>query len=121
MPKLIGSPTQIASVGSMPKLSDEHIGLVNTGDSKISITLMHSPAGWEGVGRTAEFHEYKVVFKGLVRVTSPTGDMDVEAGQAVHVQPGEWVRFSTPSADGADYITVCAPAFSLAEVTRDRE
>ena len=119
MPKLIGSPTQIATVGSLPKFSDEYVGLVNTGDAKLSITLMHSPPHWEGIGRTADFHEFKVVLKGMVRVTSPDGDIDVEAGQAVHVEPGEWVRFSTPSADGAEYMTVCMPAFSLAALKRD--
>jgi quercetin dioxygenase-like cupin family protein len=121
MPKLIGSPTAIAAVGSLPKFSDEYVGLVNTGDSKISITLMKSPPGWEGIGRTANFHEYKVVFKGLVRVTTPEGDIDVAAGQAVHVEPGEWVRYSTPSVDGAEYVTVCLPAFSRAEMERDAE
>jgi mannose-6-phosphate isomerase-like protein (cupin superfamily) len=120
MPKLIGSPTQIATVGSLPKFSDEYVGLVNTGDSKLSITLMHSPPGWEGIGRTAHFHEYKVVFRGVVHVTSPDGDIDVGAGQAVHVGPGEWVRYSTPTVDGAEYITVCTPAFSLAAVKREQ-
>jgi mannose-6-phosphate isomerase-like protein (cupin superfamily) len=119
MPKLIGSPTQIATVGSLPKFSDEYVGLVNTGNSKVSITHMHSPPRWEGVGRTALFHEFKVVFKGSIHVTSPAGDIDVAAGQAVHVEPGEWVRFSTPSEEGADYITVCTPAFSRAAVRRD--
>jgi hypothetical protein len=119
MPKLIGSPTPIATVGNLPKFSDEYVGLVNTGDAKLSITLMHSPPRWEGIGRTADFHEFKVVFKGMLRVTSPDGDIDVEAGQAVHVEPGEWVRLSTPSADGAEYVTVCMPAFSLAALARD--
>jgi mannose-6-phosphate isomerase-like protein (cupin superfamily) len=120
MPKLIGSPTQIATVGSLPKFSDEYVGLVNTGDSKVSITWMRSPAGWEGIGRTAEFHEYKIVLRGSVRVTSPEGEVDVARGQAVHVEPGEWVRYSTPSAEGADYVTVCTPAFSRALVQRDQ-
>jgi mannose-6-phosphate isomerase-like protein (cupin superfamily) len=119
MPKLIGSPTPIATVGNLPKCSDEYVGLVNTGDSKLSITLMHSPPRWEGIGRTADFHEFEVVLKGMLRVTSPEGDIDVEAGQAVHVEPGEWVRLSTPSADGAEYVTVCMPAFSLAALARD--
>jgi hypothetical protein len=120
MPKLIGSPTQIAIVGNLPKFSDEYVGLVNTGDAKVSITLMHSPPGWGGVGRTAQIHEYKVVFKGMVRVTSPEGSLDVEAGQAVHVAPGEWVTYSTPSEAGAEYVTVCTPAFSRALVKRDQ-
>ena len=119
MPKLIGSPTEIAAVGNLPKCSDEYVGLVNTGDAKLSIALMHSPPHWEGIGRTADFHEFDVVLKGMVRVTSPEGDLDVESGQAVHVEPGEWVRFSTPSAEGAEYVTVCMPAFSLAALTRD--
>jgi quercetin dioxygenase-like cupin family protein len=79
---------------------------------------MHSPPGWEGIGRTADFHEFKVVLKGKVRVCNPDGDLDVEAGQAVHVAPGEWVRYSTPT-EGAEYITVCTPAFSRAAVKRD--
>jgi quercetin dioxygenase-like cupin family protein len=119
MPKLIGSPTAIDTVGNLPKLSDEYVGLVNTGDAKVSITLMHSPPGWEGVGRTATFHEFKVVSKGTLRVTHPDGDLDIQAGQAVHVEPGEWVRYATPTADGAEYITVCTPAFSRAAVHRD--
>jgi mannose-6-phosphate isomerase-like protein (cupin superfamily) len=119
MPKLIGSPTQIGAVGNLPNFSDEYVGLENTGDAKLSITLMHSPPHWEGIGRTAHFHEFKVVLKGMVRVTSPEGYIDVEAGQAVHMEPGEWVRVSTPSADGAEYVTVCMPAFSLAALKRD--
>jgi len=100
-------------------MSDEYVGLVNTGNAKVSITLMHSPPGWVGIGRTANFHEFKVVTKGAVRVTHPDGDLDIEAGQAVHVEPGEWVRYSTPQ--GADYVTVCTPAFSRAAVERDSE
>jgi mannose-6-phosphate isomerase-like protein (cupin superfamily) len=119
MPTLIGSPTAIDTVGSLPKWSDEYVGLVNTGDAKVSITLMRSPPGWEGVGRTAQFHEFKVVLKGTLTVTHADGGLDIQTGQAVHVEPGEWVRFSTPSVDGAEYITVCTPAFSRAAVRRD--
>jgi mannose-6-phosphate isomerase-like protein (cupin superfamily) len=119
MPQTIGSPTAIATVGNLPKMSDEYVGLVNTGNAKVSITLMHSPPGWVGIGRTAQFHEFKVVVKGTVRVTHPDGDLDIEAGQAVHVEPGEWVRYSTPTPEGADYVTVCTPAFSRAAVQRD--
>ena len=47
--------------------------------------------------------------------------MTVEAGQAVHARPGEWVRYSTPGPDGADYVSVCLPAFTLATVHRDED
>jgi mannose-6-phosphate isomerase-like protein (cupin superfamily) len=119
MPELIGSPTPISSVGNIPKLCDEFVGLVNTGDSKISITLVHSPAGWEGVNQYGEYHEYRVVLKGMLRVEHPGGAIDVEAGQALSVKPLELVRFSTPREGGAEYINVCMPAFSRAIVHRE--
>lgn len=45
--------------------------------------------------------------------------MDVHAGQAVLAARGEWVRYSTPDAEGAEYIAVCVPAFSMETVHRD--
>jgi hypothetical protein len=46
--------------------------------------------------------------------------MDVTAGQAVIVHGGEWVQYSTPGEDGAEYIAVCLPAFSMETVHRDQ-
>jgi hypothetical protein len=34
---------------------------------------------------------------------------------------GEWVRYSTPEADGAEYVAVCLPAFSPDTVHRDED
>jgi mannose-6-phosphate isomerase-like protein (cupin superfamily) len=119
MPELIASPTPISSVGNIPKLCDEFVGLVNTGESRISITVVRSPAGWEGTDQYGEYHEYRLVLKGMLRVEHAEGTIDVEAGQALYVKPLEWVRFSTPREGGADYINVCTPAFSRALVHRD--
>jgi mannose-6-phosphate isomerase-like protein (cupin superfamily) len=119
MPKLIASPTPISCVGNMTKIADEFVGMVNTSESKISITLVRSPAGWEGVGQYADYHEYRVVHKGLLRVEHAEGTVDVEAGQGLDIEAGEWVRFSTPGETGAEYFTVCLPAFTLARVHRD--
>ncbi len=120
MPELIGSPTQIDSVGNKTKLCDEYVGLVNTGESKVSITVVHSPIGWEGIGQWADYDEYRIVLKGMLRVEHAGGTLEVRATQALHVKPGEWVRFSTPGEGGADYINVCLPAFSLATVHREK-
>lgn len=120
MPELIGSPTPISSVGNKPKLCDEFVGLVNTGESKISITMVHSPAGWEGVNQYGEYDEYRVVVRGMLHVEHAAGTIEVEAGQALHVKPLEWVRFSTPREGGADYINVCTPAFSRAILHREK-
>jgi mannose-6-phosphate isomerase-like protein (cupin superfamily) len=120
MPTLIASPTPIASVGNKPKLCDEYVGLVNTGNPRISITLVRSPAGWEGTAQYGEYDEYRLVLKGMLRVEHSGGTMDVEAGQALHVEPREWVRFSTPHEAGADYINVCMPAFSRAIIHREK-
>jgi quercetin dioxygenase-like cupin family protein len=118
MPNLIASPTPIASVGNLTKVADEYVGLTNNGDPKVSISHVRSPAGWEGVWQYSDYHEYRVVLKGLVRVDFSDGTMDVQAGQALDVHPREWVRYSTP--DEAEYISVCLPAFSRASVHRDK-
>ena len=119
MPELIGSPVRIEAVGNKPKLVDEYFGLVNTGDAKVSIAHMRSPGGWQEPGQRPEFEEFTLVLKGMLRVEHEGGTMDVGPGQAVRTRPGEWVRYSTPLEEGAEYIAVCLPAFSPATVRRD--
>ncbi len=119
MPTLIASPTPILSVGNVTKYANEYVGLVNTGEAKVSITLVHSPAGWVGVGQYADYREYRLVLSGCLQVEYEDGSMNVLAGQAIDVESGEWVRYSTPDENGADYVTVCIPAFSKASVHRD--
>jgi mannose-6-phosphate isomerase-like protein (cupin superfamily) len=118
MPILIASPTPIDSVGNKPKLCDEFVGLVNTGESKLSLTVVRSPKGWEGVSQWADYDEYRIVLGGSLHVDYAGGAMDVNAGQGLHVKPAEWVRFSTPGEEGAEYINVCTPAFSAKTVHR---
>ena len=120
MPTLIAQPTRIAAAGTKPKLIDEYIGRVNSNDSAVSVAHMRSPQGWLEPGQTPEFDEFTVVLKGLLRVTSKSGDLDVRAGQAVVTHAGEWVQYSTPDPEGAEYIAVCLPAFSMDTVHRDR-
>jgi hypothetical protein len=120
MPKLIGSPTPIASVGNIPKFADEYVGLTNTGDTKVSITRVQSPGGWIGVWQYSDYREYRLVLTGLLRVEHADGSLDVQAGQGLDVKPGEEVRYATPDEGGADYVTVCLPAFSRARVHREK-
>ena len=119
MPTLIAQPTRIHAAGNKPKLIDEYIGRVNTRNSNISVALMHSPAGWIEPGQTPEFDEFTVVVNGMLRVTHKQGFIDVKAGQAVIAHAGEWVQYSTPEADGAQYLAICLPAFSMETVHRD--
>jgi quercetin dioxygenase-like cupin family protein len=119
MPKLIEKPTRITAAGNKPKLIDEYVGRVNSGDEVASVAHMRSPGGWVEPGQRPEFRELTVVLKGLLRVESEGGALDVAAGQGVITEPGEWVRYSTPSDDGAEYIAVCLPAFSPGTVHRD--
>jgi mannose-6-phosphate isomerase-like protein (cupin superfamily) len=120
MPNLIERPTVIAPAGNKPKQIQEFAGLVNSGHSGVSVARMISPPGWEEPGQRPEFEEITVVLKGMLRVEHETGVIEVRAGQAVATAPGEWVRYSTPDADGAEYIAVCLPAFSPATVHRDQ-
>jgi mannose-6-phosphate isomerase-like protein (cupin superfamily) len=119
MPNLIASPTRIEAAGNKPKLIDEFVGAVNTAESRLSVARMQSPGGWLEPGQRPEFDEFTVVLKGMLRVEHEGGVMDVHAGQAVHTTAGEWIRYSTPRDDGAEYIAICLPAFSPATVHRD--
>ncbi len=119
MPTLIEKPTRITSAGNKPKLIDEYIGRVNSNHTGISIAHMRSPGGWVEPGQTPEFEEYTVVLKGTLRVEHKDGTLDVAAGQGVVTHAGEWVRYSTPGDDGAEYIAVCVPAFEMDTVHRD--
>jgi mannose-6-phosphate isomerase-like protein (cupin superfamily) len=119
MPNLISQPTRIKAAGTKPKLIDEYIGRVNTQNYGVSVAHMRSPGGWQEPGQEPEFDEFSVVLKGLLRVEHRGGSIDVKAGQAVIAHKGEWVRYSTPEPDGAEYIAVCLPAFSMETVHRD--
>jgi len=119
MPTLIAQPTRIQAAGNKPKLIDEYIGRVNSKTSAASVAHMRSPQGWVEPGQTPEFKEFTIVLKGMLRVEHEGGSLDVRAGQAVVSHPGEWVRYSTPEADGAEYIAICLPAFSMETVHRD--
>ena len=119
MPKLIPSPTRIAAAGTKPKIIEEYFGRVNSADEQVSIAHMRSPSGWGEPGQTPEFDEYTVVLRGQLRVAHRDGTLDVKTGQAVFTRAGEWVQYSTPGPDGAEYIAVCLPAFSPQSVHRD--
>ena len=119
MPTFISQPTRIQSAGNKPKLIDEYIGRVNSKTSAASVAHMRSPQGWLEPGQTPEFDEFTIVLKGMLRVDHKEGSIDVGAGQAVVVRAGEWVRYSTPNEEGAEYIAVCLPAFSMETVHRD--
>ena len=119
IPTLIGKPARVASAGNKPKLIDEYVGRVNSETEEVSVAHMHSPGGWIEPGQTPDFEEYTVVLKGVLRVEYQGGSMDIQAGQAVIAPRGEWVRYSTPDPDGAEYITVCRPAFTLDGAHRD--
>jgi mannose-6-phosphate isomerase-like protein (cupin superfamily) len=119
MPELIAAPTRVEAAGNKPKLIDEYVGRVNSKTSDLSVAHMRSPGGWVEPGQTPEFDEFTVVLEGKLHVTSRDGELDVRAGQAVIVRRGEWVQYSTPDPEGAQYIAVCLPAFSPATVHRD--
>jgi len=119
VPTLIPAATRMATAGNGPKLIDEYFGRVNSAHEHVSIAHMRSPGGWQEPGQKPEFDEFTVVLNGTLRVEHATGSIDVAAGQTIVAQRGEWVRYSTPSPGGAEYIAVCLPAFSAAGVHRD--
>jgi quercetin dioxygenase-like cupin family protein len=119
MPTHIERPSIVTAAGNKPKIIEEYIGRVNSKTEPVSVARMKSPSGWVEPGQTPEFDEYTVVLRGALRVTTTSGVLDVNAGEAVITHAGEWVQYSTPSDDGAEYIAICLPAFSLDTVHRD--
>ena len=119
MPILIEAPAVIEAAGTKPKRIEEFAGRVRTGHDGVSVARMVAPSGWVEPGQRPEFEEITVVLSGLLRVEHEDGALDVEAGQAVVTHAGEWVRYSTPSPEGAEYIAICLPAFSPDTVHRD--
>lgn len=119
MPRLIAAPSIITAVGNKPKRIEEYAGRVNSGHAGVSVAKMTSPQGWLEPGQRPNFEEITVVLRGRLRVEHEHGETDVRAGQAIVTAPGEWVRYSTPDPEGAEYIAVCLPAFSPETVHRD--
>jgi mannose-6-phosphate isomerase-like protein (cupin superfamily) len=119
MAKHIEKPSIVQAAGNKPKIIEEFIGRVNSQTADVSVARMRSPGGWVEPGQTPEFDEYTVVLRGMLRVTTKNGSTDVRAGQAVIAHRGEWVQYSTPDDDGAEYVAVCVPAFSMDTVHRD--
>jgi mannose-6-phosphate isomerase-like protein (cupin superfamily) len=119
MPELIGEPTKVAAAGEPPKLIEEYVGRASTGDARLSVAHMRSPAGWAEPGQRPEFDEFTIVLHGALLVEHEGGQLTVRAGQGVHARPGEWVRYSSPDPGGAQYISVCLPAFAPITVHRD--
>ena len=116
--KKISSPSIIESAGNKPKVIEEYVGRVNSGTNSISIAKMSSPTGWKEPGQKPQFDEYTIVLKGTLKIESRTETLFIKEGEAVIVNSGEWVRYSTPN-EGAEYIAICLPAFSLDTVNRD--
>ena len=118
-PTLIQQSSSITAAGNKPKLIDEYVGRINSASSEVSVAHMRSPEGWQEPGQTPEFDEFTVVVKGMLRVEYAGGAIEVRSGQAVIAHKGQWVRYSTPESEGAEYFAICLPAFSMETVHRD--
>ena len=119
MPMFIKAAAIIEAAGNKPKVIEEYVGRLNSRTAEVSIARMKSPSGWAEPGQTPAFNEYTVVLRGMLRVETGAGTIDVQAGQAVITNKGEWVRYSSPGHDGAEYVAVCLPAFAPETVHRD--
>lgn len=117
-PEHIPAPTRIRAAGNVPKLIDEYVGRVTTGERAVSIAHMRSPSGWREAAQVPAFDEYTVVLRGSLRVEHDGGAIDVGAGEGIVARAGQRVRYSTPGEDGAEYVAVCLPAFTPEGVHR---
>lgn len=121
MPTLIAAPSRMEAVTNKPILIDEYIGRVRSGHEQVSIAYLTCPSGWIEPGQTPDFEEFTLVLKGMLKVAHRDGLLEVRAGQAVITHAGEWVQYSTPESEGAEYVAICLPAFSMESAHRDGE
>lgn len=121
MPEFIEKPTVVEAAGNKPKKIEEFVGRANTGEDRLSIARMLSPGGWREPAQRPDFDEYTLVLKGELLVEFEGGSRSVPAGQAVLLRAGEWVRYSTPGDEGAEYVAVCLPAFGPDIVNREED
>ena len=119
MIRKIDRPTLIKAAGNKPKRILEYFGNVNSQTKQVSIAKMGSPQGWVEPGQKPEFDEFTVVLKGALSVKTRDAVVEIKAGEAILIGKNEWVQYSTPHAGGAEYISVCLPAFSPDTVHRD--
>ena len=119
MPTVISAPSIIKAAGNKPKIIEEFIGHVNSKTAGISVAKMTSPGGWVEPGQRPTFDEYTIVLSGVLQVKTESQTIEVKAGQAIITHKGEWIQYSTPGAEGAQYIAVCLPAFTPDSVHRD--
>jgi hypothetical protein len=115
MPTFLPNPTPIPVPGGKQIL--EHVGRASTGDEAISIAHMVSPPGWSEPPQTPAFREITVVLKGAMHIEHAAGTLVVPAGTSAITEPGERIRYATP--DGAEYLAICLPAFSIETVHRE--
>ena len=92
MPIKVEKPTTIKSAGNKPKEIKEYIGRINSNTDEVSIARMKSPAGWIEPGQTPEFNEYTIVLKGMLRVKTKNEIININEGEAIITQAGEWVN-----------------------------
>ena len=119
MSEVIIKPAEIKAHGNKPKIIQEFIGRVNSNTDNASVAKMISPEGWIESGQTPEFDEYTLVLKGVLCVKTQLKTFEVKAGEAFIASKGEWVQYSSPHTGGAEYISVCVPAFDPKLVNRD--
>jgi len=115
----INKPAVVQAAGNKGKIIEEYFGMVNSRSAEVSVALMRSPAGWMEPGQKPDFDEYTVVLKGMLHVKTKEGEFEVQGGEAILINRHEWVQYSTPGPEGAEYVAVCLPAFSPANVHRD--
>ena len=121
MPTIIKSPVIIKAAGNKPKTIEEYVGRVNTKTETLSIARMNSPAGWTEPGQIPEFDEYTIILSGRLTIKTREETIELHAGEAIITHRGEWIQYSTPTPEGAEYIAVCIPAFSPHTVHRDED
>jgi mannose-6-phosphate isomerase-like protein (cupin superfamily) len=119
MPIMIEQPTIIEAGGDKFERIEEYIGRINSRTKEDSIALVVRPPKWHGPDQRPEFMECLFVLKGVLQVESESEEFIIHPDEAIIIKANERVKFSTPDEGGAEYFSICVPAFSQTAVHRD--
>jgi mannose-6-phosphate isomerase-like protein (cupin superfamily) len=112
MGKLINYGMQVKVGGELPPVIKEFVGMKIDRCSDISIAKIVTESGWEDTGKTPEFKEFVIVDYGMLRIDTKTQSYQLKAGMGYVVNPGEWVRYSSPGENGSVFFSICTPSYT---------
>lgn len=101
------------------KIIEEHFGVGSIATGDFSVAHMFAPAGWSEPFQVPDFDEITMMVSGKKLIEVDGEKIELHAGESVLVKKGARVRYSNPFHEGAEYWSLCMPAFTIERAHRE--